>query len=157
MMYRLFLALLFSLIANAATAQNVLCPTRPAGDSSNACSSTAFTQNAASNPLAPLLISPAASTLGVGFIVTQSPAGSTASQLQLNQINITDSAVVTGGNYANGLQINYTINGALVQGGRQAILSQTNLAAPTSASNTNRNYVGVTGVGEATTGDGGTN
>ena len=49
-MKRLFLALLFSLIANAALSQNVLCPTRSAGDSSNACASTAFVlQNGASS------------------------------------------------------------------------------------------------------------
>ncbi len=41
-MKRLFLALLFSLITNAALAQNPTCPTRPVGDNSNACASTAF-------------------------------------------------------------------------------------------------------------------
>ncbi len=40
-----FLALLFSLVASAALAQNVQCPTRPAGDNTNACASTAFVLN----------------------------------------------------------------------------------------------------------------
>jgi hypothetical protein len=40
-----FLALLFSLVASAALAQNPTCPTRPLGDSSNACASTAFVIN----------------------------------------------------------------------------------------------------------------
>jgi len=42
---RRFLALLFSLVANAALAQNVQCPTRAVGDSTNACASTAFVLN----------------------------------------------------------------------------------------------------------------
>lgn len=42
---RPFLALLFSLIANAALAQNPTCPTRLVGDATNACASTAFVQN----------------------------------------------------------------------------------------------------------------
>src|SRR6266436_2064464 len=41
---RRLLALLFSLVANTALAQNVQCPTRPAGDNTNACASTAFVQ-----------------------------------------------------------------------------------------------------------------
>ena len=44
-MRRLFLTLLFSLIANAALAQNPTCPTRPPGQNDNSCASTAFVQN----------------------------------------------------------------------------------------------------------------
>jgi len=43
-MRRLFLTLFFNLVANAALAQNTTCPTRPVGDNSNACASTAFVQ-----------------------------------------------------------------------------------------------------------------
>lgn len=42
------LALAFLLFASPALAQNPVCPTRPAGDSSNACASTAFVQGVAS-------------------------------------------------------------------------------------------------------------
>lgn len=46
-MIRLALGLLFALVTSAAWAQNPTCPTRPVGDNSNACASTAFvSQNA---------------------------------------------------------------------------------------------------------------
>ena len=46
MFKRLFLALILSLIASTAWAQNVTCPTRALGDNSNACASTSFVQQA---------------------------------------------------------------------------------------------------------------
>ena len=49
-MRRLFIALLFSLIANAALAQNPTCPTRPPGDTSNACASTGFVNGGGLGP-----------------------------------------------------------------------------------------------------------
>jgi len=48
------LGLLFLLLASPAWAQNPTCPTRPTGDSSNACASTAFVQGAVTNPFAGL-------------------------------------------------------------------------------------------------------
>lgn len=45
-MKKLLLALAFTLVAGSAAAQNPTCPTRPLGDSSNACASTAFVQAA---------------------------------------------------------------------------------------------------------------
>lgn len=44
-MKRLILGLLLAVIAWPALAQNLQCPTRPVGDSTNACASTAFVQN----------------------------------------------------------------------------------------------------------------
>ncbi len=44
-MKRLLLALAFFSIASGAWAQNPTCPTRPLGDASNACASTAYVQN----------------------------------------------------------------------------------------------------------------
>lgn len=41
-----WLAIIFLLFSTSAWAQNPTCPTRPPGDSSNACASTAFVQNA---------------------------------------------------------------------------------------------------------------
>jgi len=51
---KLFLALLLSLIANAALAQNTTCPTRPPGDISNACASTAFVTAQAGGGISPI-------------------------------------------------------------------------------------------------------
>lgn len=45
-MKKLLLALAFTLFAQSAWAQNPTCPTRPFGDNSNACASTAFVQAA---------------------------------------------------------------------------------------------------------------
>lgn len=45
MMKRLLLAAALAVLSSSAWAQNPTCPTRPSGDNSNACSSTAFVQN----------------------------------------------------------------------------------------------------------------
>lgn len=45
-MKKLWLALLLSVTSSSAWAQNPQCPTRPLGDSTNACASTAFVQSA---------------------------------------------------------------------------------------------------------------
>lgn len=45
-MKKLILGLLFALAASTAQAQNPTCPTRPSGDNSNACASTAFVHTA---------------------------------------------------------------------------------------------------------------
>lgn len=45
-MKKLLIALAFSLLSQAAWAQNPTCPTRPFGDNTNACASTAFVTNA---------------------------------------------------------------------------------------------------------------
>jgi hypothetical protein len=50
MFKRIFLALVLCLITLPAAAQNVTCATRPPGDSSNACASTAFVFNAINVP-----------------------------------------------------------------------------------------------------------
>jgi hypothetical protein len=44
-----WILLALALISSPATAQNVTCATRPVGDSSNACASTAFVQNSATS------------------------------------------------------------------------------------------------------------
>lgn len=46
MLRKALLTLTFILFASSAWAQNSTCPTRPVGDNSNACASTAFVQNA---------------------------------------------------------------------------------------------------------------
>lgn len=53
MIKRLLLVLLFIFTASVARAQNVTCPTRPPGDSSNACASTAFVGHAVGSSVLP--------------------------------------------------------------------------------------------------------
>ncbi len=48
---RNLIAVAFLLLASSAEAQNPQCPTRPAGDNTNACASTAFVQNSISTGL----------------------------------------------------------------------------------------------------------
>ena len=47
---------LYTFCVPVVNAQNPQCPTRPAGDNTNACASTQFVQNAISNPIPPLTI-----------------------------------------------------------------------------------------------------
>lgn len=61
-MRRFLLALGLLILATPAWAQNPTCPTRPYGDSSNACASTAFVQNA----LAPITAPQLANTIYAG-------------------------------------------------------------------------------------------
>lgn len=51
-MKKLLVAIVVVLFPNLVAAQNVMCPTRPSGDSSNACASTAFVQSAIVSVLA---------------------------------------------------------------------------------------------------------
>jgi hypothetical protein len=80
------LALLLCLLAGPALAQNLTCPTRPPGDQSNACASTAFVQTAV--PLAAItsLTGPitatgpgaAATTIGAGVVTSSNLASGAA-------------------------------------------------------------------------------
>ena len=51
MFERLLIAVLFWLLPSFAMAQNPMCPTRPAGDTTNACASTAFVNGGSGNVL----------------------------------------------------------------------------------------------------------
>lgn len=66
---RYILALLACLFASAASAQNVTCSTRPIGDNSNACASTAFVHSSVPSLIPP----PTPTTLG-GIFSTSSVA-----------------------------------------------------------------------------------
>src|SRR5712671_4996302 len=71
----LILGLLLSLTTGA-LAQNPTCPTRPVGDTSNACASTAFVQNQFATTIAlGLNIGNASPTFPSGFNVTSIGAG----------------------------------------------------------------------------------
>lgn len=157
-MRRLAIAVLAVLLASAAGAQNVLVPTRPAGDSSNAAASTAFTQNAASNPAPPITIAPTANTLGQGLLINQTLAGSQSGSFNANNIIINSNAAFTGASaFLNGVNLNCSLTGTTVQGGINCAQVTMGLNSPSNASNVNHNYVGLTAVGQANSGDGGTN
>jgi hypothetical protein len=148
-------ALLFS---TGALAQNPTCPTRPSGDNGNACSSTAFTQGAASNPIPPLTLSPPASSLTQGLVINQTPAGTIANQFNANAITVTSSAAVTGASgFLQGLNMSCSLQTSTVQGGVNCLEVIAGLNSATNGANVNRNYVGITGVGQANVSDGGTN
>ena len=66
MMKHLLLALGLALVAVPASAQNVTCATRPTGDSTNACSSTAFVQAQLSTNIAPGSLDNLAKYTGTG-------------------------------------------------------------------------------------------
>ena len=76
---KLLLALLFSLIANAALAQNPTCPTRPAGDNSNACASTSFATGGITNLLATPNTWTALQTFSAGISINATPTYNLAS------------------------------------------------------------------------------
>jgi hypothetical protein len=91
-------ALLLCLISNVALAQNVLCPTRPAGDSSNACASTAFVaQNAL--PLAltqNFVIVGSAGNLAVGVPLSGSCTIVSAGAISCNANALTGTTLASG-------------------------------------------------------------
>ena len=150
--------LLAMLLTGSALAQNVLVPTRPAGDNTNAAASTAFTQNAASNPIPPLTIAPTANSLTQGLIVNQSPAGTQASSYNANSITVTSNAALTGASsFLYGLNMGCSLQSTTVQGGVNCLQVSVGLNSPTNASNANHNYVGAAFIGQANSADGGTN
>jgi hypothetical protein len=102
-------------------------------------------------------ISPLASSLNKGLSITQNTAGTIASTINYNIINITDAAAVTGFQFANGLNVTISANSGSVQGGRQSIIGNMFLQATSSASSSNREYVGVVGIGQSNVNDNGTN
>lgn len=109
------LALAFLLFASPALAQNPQCPTRPAGDSSNACASTAFAQGVAS----PLFITCPShqwvSAIGASASVCSQPAFSDISgTLAASQFGPLIGDVTTSG-YASTIAANAVTNAKLAQ------------------------------------------
>lgn len=101
-------------------------------------------------------ISPFASSLTQGISVTQSAAGSATSSFALNNIAINSDTANCGGFFGSALEVTYNFGGSAMQGGRQGIIGTAALVSTSSASNTNRNYVGVQGVGITAVNDNGT-
>jgi len=95
---RLLLGLLLSLISSAAFAQDTTCPTRPAGDSTNACASTAFVaQNALPLGLTQnFIIVGSSGNLAVGVPLSGSCSIVSAGALSCNANALTGTALAAG-------------------------------------------------------------
>ena len=100
---------------------------------------------------------PTMTGLGYQFHARRYATGRVSTGVNLSLLNVEgDSATVTGANFLNVLTVqNAAFGGSNVQGGRQAIQASVNQTAATSASNTNRNYVGIYAGSSSTSGDGG--
>jgi hypothetical protein len=109
-----------------------------------------------------LLINPlaTASTFDPGFDVTQTISGTglSGTTINLNSINVTDSAAATNNPNNNliALGIYDNVGGSTVTGARVGLLSSFTLTAPTSASNAIRTYTAITGQAQSSVNDNGT-
>ncbi len=127
----------------------------------NPTGSSAAAQDCTNPVILGITINPTVSTLNQGFLVTQSPAGTTSTAVLANYINITSDTVIettaTGQtSFVRGIGIDHSFGGSSVQGGREAVYANLTLNAATSASNANRNYVGGYFNAVSASGDGGT-
>jgi hypothetical protein len=85
-------------------------------------------------------------------------SGTSSGTVIANVLQITsDTAAIPGFNSLQTLNVTDAFGGSAVTGGRHALIGTALLTAPTSPSNTFRDYVGVVGLAQANTGDGGTN
>jgi hypothetical protein len=85
-------------------------------------------------------------------------SGNAGANVFYNQMDITADQANSGSanNVVDGLRLDLTVAGANASGARQVIDSNLNFNAPTSSTNTNRNYVAVNGFTNVNSGDGGT-
>lgn len=103
-----------------------------------------------------LTILPAGASLSAGLTVSQTVAGTfTTANTNLNFLSVGSDNANLSTLFGVGLESLYTFGGSSMQGGRTAISGNANLATTSSSSNLNRNYVGVTGLGEAIVNDNG--
>jgi hypothetical protein len=108
-----------------------------------------------------LAINPAATSNATGLIVTQS--GTTSGSLggvnfNYNSFHVTSDNTNVGGSFYNTvLLVEHDFGGSNTSGANQGLWSRSIMTAPTSATNANRNYVGMTAEFNALSGDGGTN
>lgn len=107
-----------------------------------------------------LTITPSAASLGQGFAVTQTgpTTGNQNAHVVFNSINLTE-AVNSGAadNTVNALNIKHSFGGPNASGSREALELELDFTAPTSATNTNRNYLALYPQVNVNSGDGGTN
>jgi hypothetical protein len=104
-----------------------------------------------------LNVNPNPNSLAVGLSITQSASGSSGgAPVFLNYNNVLSDNVDAGGNFVTGYFNQCVFGGAAAKGGRECFTAAISNNAATAATNTNRNYVAVTGVANAAFGDGGT-
>jgi hypothetical protein len=58
-----------------------------------------------------VVINPPPNTLDKGIVITQTPAGSASAQTNYNEIDLTDTASITGSNFGVGLNITHFVGG----------------------------------------------
>lgn len=97
-----------------------------------------------------------AGPLDKGLSVTNSPSGTSASNVVLNSVQTTSDTADVGSNFVLLDQHYMPFGGLSARGGRIASWVQVNQTAATSSANTNRNYVGVSAGAVTSVGDGGT-
>jgi hypothetical protein len=103
---------------------------------------------------AAILVQPTNGTNGYGIEEVYTAGGSVAGGAVLNLITIADSVNLTGTiGFVFGLEVNQVFGGSSQNGGRVAVTGIVNNTAATSASNSNRNYVGVQGAAVVGSGD----
>jgi hypothetical protein len=102
-------------------------------------------------------IDPTAGTLNQGINILQAPAGTASGPVDLNVINISPDTTVAGANFVDGLAIILGFGGSSVTGGRQALQVITSLNAATALGNPNQNYVGLVAEAQSQVNDNGTN
>ncbi len=101
-----------------------------------------------------LTITPAALSPNHGLVISQNGAGTVGPAFSYNPISITDN-LASGGNVVDGVSVFLGLAGSAINGARQAFASTLWLTAPTSPSNSNRNYVAGTFWANAVSSDGG--
>jgi hypothetical protein len=164
---------LWLVLAGGAQAQNPTCPTRPVGDNSNACASTAFigqgfittSVNAIVNPYTPPTGFP--TTVGaVPFGITETVAGTCSAangaNCHYNFINITSDNAVVGpnsqGNWGTGegFIVNHNFGGAAAIGQRGAAIFNLQQTATTGNTAAGASYSSVAAYANAAANDNGT-
>jgi hypothetical protein len=101
-----------------------------------------------------VIASPPTSAFAQAWNSSQTVSASSASSVVLNQFTSTDSAAV-GSNFVNDILFNTNFGGSTASGGRQVVEVIGELTTATSASNANRNYVGIYSAMVAGASDGG--
>lgn len=95
--------------------------------------------------------------IGPAFAVTQNLTGTVATQNFGNNFYIASDNLNMGSGFSIGWNFSQLFGGSAAQGARVGLNVSVALTAPTSSSNTNRNYVGLQGGVVGSSGDGGTN
>jgi len=142
-------------LTNAVTTTTLNNSTLPAAFTN---ATIADTRSSVSSALSALTIT-GASGVNQGLNIGLNGTGTlTGGYIQhFNQIAISSDNINAGAGFVVGVNIDDLFGGASTQGGREAFQATAYLQAATSGSNANRNYVGIAGVADAQSTDGGSN